>query len=281
MPLAAPEIDFLKQLIAQQSGNVISSNQDYLLESRLTPVARAAGLDNVQALVAELRRRPGSSLPERIAEAMTINETSFFRDMAPFDALRTDVLPTLIQRRAQQKSLAIWSAACSSGQEPYSIAILIREHFNELAAWNVRILATDLSDDMVRRTSEGLYSQFEVNRGLPSQLLLRHFDRAENQWRIRPELRRLIDPRRLNLTSAWPVSPQFDVVFLRNVMIYFDQAAKERILARIHRILRPDGYLFLGGGETLITLNVPFVREQIGRTVCFRPGNSSDSPAGK
>lgn len=270
MPLAAPDIEFLKKLIAERSGNVISSNQDYLLESRLAPVARAAGLDDIQALVAELRKRPGSTLPERIAEAMTINETSFFRDMAPFDALKRSVLPALIQKRAASKSLSIWCGASSSGQEPYSIAMILRE-FHELSTWNVKVLATDLSDEMVKRTTDGIYSQFEVNRGLPAQELVRSFERKGTQWQAKPELRKLIEARRMNLTSAWPFMSQYDVVFLRNVLIYFDQPSKERILTRIHKVLRPDGYLFLGGGETLITLNVPFLREPIGKTVCFRP----------
>ncbi len=271
MPLATMEIDFLKQLIAQRSGNVISSNQDYLLESRLIPVAKSAGLANVHALVAELRKQPGSVLPERVAEAMTINETSFFRDMSPFDALKETVIPTLLQKRAATKSLSIWCGASSSGQEPYTIAMTLREHFSELGAWDVNIHATDLSEEMVKRTQEGTYNQFEVNRGLPASMLLRHFERAGTQWRARPELRRMIEARRMNLTSAWPTTAQYDIVFLRNVMIYFDQPAKERILNRIHKVLRPDGYLFLGGGETLITLNVPFHREPTGKTVCFRP----------
>jgi chemotaxis protein methyltransferase CheR len=271
MALAAPDVNFLKTLIAEKSGNVISSNQDYLLESRLAPVAKTVGLENVEGLVAELKKRPSGSLHDRVAEAMTINETSFFRDMAPFDALKTAILPELIQKRASTKTLNLWSGASSSGQESYSLAMLIRENFNELAAWNVRIQATDLSDEMVKRTQEGVYSQFEVNRGLPASLLVKHFERKGTQWQARQELRRMVDARRMNLASAWPVLAQFDVVFLRNVLIYFDQPTKERILTRIHKVLRPDGYLFLGGGETLITLNVPFVREPVGKTVCFRP----------
>lgn len=271
MPLAPVEIAFLKQIIAERSGNVISANQDYLLESRLAPVAKSVGLPNVNALVAELKKQPGGYLPERIAEAMTINETSFFRDGAPFEALRTDILPTLIQKRSATKTLNIWCGASSSGQEPYSIALTIREFFNELNAWNIRITATDLSEEMVKRTADGSYSQFEMNRGLPTALLVKHFDRNGANWRAKPELRKLIDARRMNLTGAWPTTTFYDVVFLRNVLIYFDQPSKERILTRIAKVMRPDGYLFLGGGETLINLNVPFLREPIGKTVCFRP----------
>ena len=271
MPLAAPDIAYLKTLIAEKSGNVISSNQDYLLESRLTPVAKTVGLDNIEGLVAELKRRPVSVLHDRVAEAMTINETSFFRDMQPFDALRTDIMPKLIRSRAASKSLNIWSGASSSGQEAYSLAITLREHFNELAAWNVRIQATDLSDEMVKRTRDGIYSQFEVNRGLPSQHLLKYFKRNGTQWQVKDELRSMVDAKKMNLASTWPTAIQFDVIFLRNVLIYFDKKTKASILTRIHKVMRPDSYLFLGGGETLITLNIPFVRESVGKTVCFRP----------
>ena len=271
MALAAPEVDFLKHLIVERSGNIASSIQDYLLESRLTPLARQAGLENVNALVAELRRIPTGSIPEQVAEAMTIKETSFFRDILPFDALRTQILPRLMAKRAASRSLSIWCGASSSGQEPYSIAMTIREHVDYLRAWNVKILATDLSDEMVRRTQEGVYSQFEVSRGLSPAMLARHFERAGTQWRARQELRRMIEVRRLNLAGSWPAVPLHDVVFLRNVLIYFDQAAKERILTRIHKVMRLDGYLILGGGETLMAMNVPFVREPVGRTVCFRP----------
>lgn len=271
MALATPDIDYLKTLIAEKSGNVISTSQDYLLESRLSPLAKQAGLPSVERLVAELRRRPGCTLHDQVAEAMTINETSFFRDIQPFDALRTAILPELIRKRLSTKSMSLWSGASSSGQEAYSIAMTLRESFNELGAWNVRIQATDLSDEMVKRTQDGTYSQFEVNRGLPAPLLIKYFERRGTQWQVRADLRKMIDAKRMNLASAWPALASFDVVFLRNVLIYFDQASKERILTRVHKVLRPDGYLFLGGGETLITLNVPFVREPIGKTVCFRP----------
>lgn len=271
MALAAPDIAYLKTLIAGKSGNVISSSQDYLLESRLTPMAKSVGIENVERLVAELKKNPASVLHDRVAQAMTINETSFFRDMQPFDAMKSTILPELIKKRSPTKSLNVWSGASSSGQEAYSLAITMREYFSELAAWNIRIQATDLSEDMVRRTQEGTYSQFEVNRGLPAPLLIKHFERNGAQWQAKAELRKMVDAKRINLTSAWPVMPQFDVIFMRNVLIYFDQPAKERILNRVHKVLRPDGYLFLGGGETLITLNVPFVRESVGKTVCFRP----------
>ena len=198
MTLVANDVDFLREIIAEGSGNVISSNQSYLLEARLAPVAQKVGLADVNALVKELRGNPRSPLRNQVTEAMTINETSFFRDVQPFEALKSDVLPELLKSRSNTKSLSVWSAASSSGQEPYSLAILMRQHFPELANWKVRILATDLSDEMVQRTKEGVYSQFEVNRGLPAPLLVRAFDRRGTQWQAKPELRRMIDARKMN-----------------------------------------------------------------------------------
>jgi chemotaxis protein methyltransferase CheR len=271
MSLAANDISYLCTAIAQRSGNVISAGQSYLLEARLGPVAKEAGLEDVHALVVELQRNPRNPLHDTVTEAMTINETSFFRDMQPFDALKEEVFPYLLEKRQSTKSLSIWSAACSSGQEAYSIAIQMRTHFPELMNWNVRILGTDISDAMVKRTREGIYSQFEVNRGLPASLLVKNFDRQGLNWQVKPELRKFVDCRKMNLTEKWPAITQHDVVFLRNVLIYFDLKTKEQILHCIHQSMRPEGFLFLGGGETLIQLNVPFERVSIGKTVCFRP----------
>ena len=271
MPLAAADIDFLRSAIAQRSGNMISAGQSYLLEARLNPVAQSAGLADVQALVRELRNNPRNPLHDKVTEAMTINETSFFRDMQPFDALKQQVIPDLIDKRKTIKSLSIWSAASSSGQESYSIAMQLRTHFAELNTWQVRILGTDLSEEMVKRTNEGVYSQFEVNRGLPASMLVKNFDREGLSWRAKPHLREMVQAKKMNLTENWPSITKHDVVFLRNVLIYFDLATKEQILKRVHQSMRPDGYLFLGGGETLIQLNVPFERLTIGKTVAFRP----------
>ncbi|WP_437223589.1 CheR family methyltransferase [Planctomicrobium sp. SH661] len=271
MPLATANFDYLREVVARRSGNVVSVTQSYLVESRLQPMAESLGLANVEALVAELQRAPASTLHDKVAEAMTINETSFFRDLQPFDALRNDVLPAILARKASERRLNIWSAASSSGQEPYSIAMLLREHFPQCHDWQVQILATDLSDEMLRRTKSGSYSQFEVNRGLPARLLVKYFERQGTQWQAKPELRDWIVCRKLNLTMPFTGMPEFDVVFLRNVLIYFNQAGKESILSRIHRVMSPHGTLFLGGGETMVNLNVPFARESVGQTVCFRP----------
>ena len=271
MTLVEADIEYLRSEIGKRSGNVISQSQSYLLEGRLMPLAKELGLADVSALVAKLKGNGRDPLHDKVTEAMTINETSFFRDMQPFDALKDHVLPELEKKRASTRSISIWSAASSSGQEAYSIAISIRTHFPQLNDWRVRILGTDLSDEMVERTREGVYSQFEVNRGLPAPLLVKNFDRKGLSWQVKPELRAMVEARKANLTETWSTVAKHDVVFLRNVLIYFDLETKTRILNRVHQSMRPDGYLFLGGGETLIQLDVPFERVAVGKTAAFRP----------
>ena len=277
MPLAEADVGYLRTLVARRSGNILSSNHGYLLEARLTPVAERLGLPNVEALVAELKRSP-IKYEDTVAEAMTINETSFFRDIQPFETLRKDLIPKLLTARAGTRQLHIWCAATSSGQEPYTIAMTLRENFPQLMNWSVRIIATDLSDEMLHRTREGVYSQFEVNRGLPAKLLVKYFQREGTSWRVHPELRNWIECRKLNLVSAWPSMPRFDIVFIRNVLIYFDQATKESVLQRAARNMAPDGNLFLGGDESLVGLNAPFTRETYDKTVCYRPALGTPAP---
>lgn len=271
MPLVASDIDFLKDLIAKRSGNVISDGQSYLLESRLAPLVKELEMADVHQLVEHIRKKPFDKLNDRITEMMTINETSFFRDMQPFDGLRQHIIPELLKSRASTRSFSIWSAASSSGQEAYSLAILLKENFPELSSWNIQILGTDIAQSMVDRTQSGVYSQFEVNRGLPAPLLVKYFDRNGLKWQAKPELRKLVKCKKMNLTQSWPAVVKHDVVFLRNVLIYFDRPTKEQILRRIHQVMPPDGVLFLGGGETMIQLDVPFERQTVGSTVVFQP----------
>lgn len=271
MPLAASNLNYLRTVISQSSGNVVSETQSYLLESRLKPVAESVGLTDVDSLVVELQRTSSSTLHERVAAAMTINETSFFRDMQPFEALQTDVLPRLLDLKAASRELRIWSAACSSGQEPYSLAILLKEHFPQLESWQVEIVATDFSDEMVRRTQAGTYSQFEVNRGLPARSLVKYFERQGTHWQAQKALKDLIHCHKINLKAPFFGLPKFDVIFVRNVLIYFDPPSKESILTRMRQTLHSQGALFLGGGESLINLNVPFSRESVGPAVYYRP----------
>ena len=271
MPLANSDLDFLRDLVADLSGNVIAPRQVYMLEQRLTPLAERMGLVNLDALVAELRRSHDQSLRTKVAEAVTVNETSFFRDVHPFDALRTSIIPELVKKNATKRSIRIWCAASSTGQEPVSIAMTIRESFPELSNWKFDIVATDLSEDVLAKCRTGNYSQLEVNRGLPARKLVRFFERAGADWRTKPEIQDMITYQRLNLTKPLPFMSQLDVVFIRNVLIYFDQPTKTDILKRVHRTLNPDGYLFIGSAETVIGMGLPYRREEIDATVCYRP----------
>ncbi|MEM6471456.1 MAG: protein-glutamate O-methyltransferase CheR [Planctomycetota bacterium] len=273
MSLASADIDFLRELVAHHSGNVIAPRQVYMLEQRLAPVAGDHGLNDVASLVAKLRRSSDKNLSTEVAEAVTVNETSFYRDAHVFDSLSKHVIPELIERHKIDRTIRIWSAACSSGQEPYTLAMMIRDRFPQLEDWNIKIVATDLSEEMLRKCRSGEYTQLEVNRGLPVKQLVRFFDRNGNLWRAKPQLRDMIQCQRLNLTQQWSLMGSFDVVLIRNVLIYFDQKTKSDILQRVHRSLRPDGYLFIGSAETMIGLGVPYQRETIDATVCYRPTN--------
>ena len=269
--LSNPDIDFLSNLVVRCSGNVIVARQAYMLEKQLLPVAESVGLQNAAELVAQLKKSPSANLSSQVAEAVTVNETSFFRDVHPFTALKSTILPDIIAGNKKKKRLRIWCAASSGGQEPYTIAMVIREHFPQLADWNVEILATDISNEMLEKCSQGVYSQLEVNRGLPVTKLVRFFERDGMNWRAKKELRDLIKFRRLNLTTNWPEMGVFDLVFARNVLIYFDRPTKTKILNRIGTVLGPDGYLFLGSAETTIGLSVPFQRKDVDVSFCYRP----------
>lgn len=273
MALSTLDVDFLRGVVAEKSGNVITQRQVYMLEKQLQPLAETEGLPGVEQLVNELRRSRSNALKTKIAEAVTVNETSFFRDIHPFDSLRTDILPKVIEKNKNEKALRIWCAASSSGQEPYSIAMVIREHFPALANWNIKILSTDLSEEMLEKTKNGVYSQIEVNRGLPVKKLIRFFDKSGTNWTAKPELRGIIDCRRLNLTAPWSYIGQFDIIFIRNVLIYFEPHVKKDILQRAIKLLRPEGYLFIGSSEMVIGMGLPIEREKVNETVCYRPTN--------
>lgn len=273
MSLAAVDFDFVSELVRTRAAIVLEPSKEYLVSSRLEPVARSAGFTTVAELIARLRTSTTSPLHEEVVDAMTTNETSFFRDVHPFESLRRSVLPDLIERRRARRSLSIWCAACSSGQEPYSVGMVIREHFPELASWSVRILATDLSPRMVQRTREGTFSQLEVNRGLPAPMLLKHFVQQGARWQVAPELRAMVRVQPLNLAAPWPAMTPVDLLMMRNVLIYFDVDTKRAILDRAHRVLAPDGYLLLGGAETTLNLDERFQRVGLDRTTWYRRGD--------
>jgi chemotaxis protein methyltransferase CheR len=254
------EFDVIRKLILERSGVVLEPGKEYLVESRLAPIMRQMNLNSIAELIAQLRFPSGNGLEQRIVEAMVTTESSFFRDHHPFEALRKVAIPDLVSRRGDERRLNIWCAASSTGQEPYSIALLIREHFSELARWQVSILATDLSRQVLGRAREGLFNQIEVNRGLPAALLVKYFEQHGTEWRLKPAIRAMVDFQEINLTDIWPILPRMDLVLIRNVMIYFDVDTRKDILNRLRRVLRPDGYLLLGGAETTFGLDDSFAR---------------------
>ncbi len=241
------DFEYLCAVLHEESGLALGPDKVYLVEARLGPLARREGLGSVAALLERLRRGV-PALRRQVVEAMLTTETSFFRDAVPFEALRRTILPELLRRRTTRERLHLWCGASSSGQEPYSLAMLLREHFPGLAGTQVRILASDLSGAVLERARQGVYSQLEVNRGLPARLLVKYFRREGLDWRIADDIRSLVDFFPLNLVGAWPVLPPVDVALVRNVLIYFDLPQRKQVLGRIRRHLRPDGYLFLGGG---------------------------------
>lgn len=264
--MSPADFDFLAAFLRQRSGLTLGPEKGYLLESRLMPVARRWGVPDLGALVARLRGGVPDSMAVEVVEAMTTNESFFFRDSKPFDQFRDFVLPQLLRSRSATRSIRIWSAACSHGQEPYSLAMLLKEKEAALAGWRVEILATDISRDVLRRAEEGVYSQFEVQRGLPIRQLMQYFTQEGERWRVKPTLRSMVNFRYFNLLDDPGVLGRFDVVFLRNVLIYFDPPTKTRVLEAVARQMAPDGVLFLGGAETVLGVTQRFrvVPEQRG-----------------
>ena len=258
------EFDYLRRLLKERSGLVLTQDKQYLVESRLMPVARRVGLDNLSTLVHNLKRQDAEPLIVEVVEAMMTNETFFFRDRLPFDHIRDTIVPALMQARAAQKRIRIWCAAASSGQEPYSLAMVLKDMMGlkdmgtSLAGWRVDILATDLSAEVLEKAKAGLYSQFEVQRGLPIQLLIKHFTQVGDCWQLSPDIRAMVQFRPFNLLNDFAPLGTFDVVFCRNVLIYFDQDAKVAVLNRLARQIERDCYLVLGAAETVVGLTEQF-----------------------
>ncbi len=249
MSTSTLDLEYLRNVVMRNSGNQVDPSRDYLFESRLQRLLRARGLQSLNQLVAALRADLSPALQRSVAEAMTINETSFFRDTSAFDLLREQLIPQLIERRRESRLLRFWSAASSSGQEAYSLAMLLREHFPQLGSWRIDILGTDLSSEMVERSAAGHYQRIEINRGLPARMLLKYFSRTGDEWEVIPDLKRLCRFQQRNLCFPPAFAETFDIIFLRNVMIYFSQETRQKLLLTIHRSLARDGVLFLGLGE--------------------------------
>jgi chemotaxis protein methyltransferase CheR len=272
------DFDYVRTMDFARSGIVLETGKEYLVDARLGPVAQRLGLASIGDLVIRMRRDPG--LEPQIVEAMTTNETTFFRDVTPFEALRLHVLPALIKARRASTQLRIWCAASSTGQEPYSIAMSIAEHFPELASWDVQIIASDLSQDVLERARGARYTQLEVNRGLPIQLLMKHFEKHGSEWHLKRGIADRVQFRQVNLIQPWPPFLPLDIVFIRNVMIYFDVETKRGIMQRVTRVLRPDGYLFLGTAETTMNLGHEFERIEHDRAGCYRIAVAALTPEG-
>lgn len=264
------QFEFIRKLVQTRVAIVLDRSKDYLVKARLSPIARAEGLASVEHLLTKLQGQAWSALHQQVVEAMTTNETSFFRDFTPFELLRKKIIPQLLTARAKERRLTIWSAACSSGQEIYSTAMLLRENFPQLRDWKLTLLATDFNREMVERTKRGVFSQLEVNRGLPAPLLVKYFKREGLDWKIDDDLRGMVTARPMNLTETWLGLSDMDVVFMRNVLIYFDLDTKKMLLERVRRVLRPDGLMFLGAAETTLGVHSGFEIMQSERALAYR-----------
>jgi chemotaxis protein methyltransferase CheR len=273
-----PDYEYLRKLLKERSGLDLSADKQYLIESRLLPLARKAGLSGIPELVQKLQGG-SSALITSVVEAMTTNETFFFRDKVPFDHFRDTIMPEVLKARASRRSVRIWCAAGSTGQEPYSLAMTLKEMGAALTGWRVEIIATDLSQEVLEKAKAGVYSQFEVQRGLPIQMLMKYFKQTGETWQVNPELRAMIQHRQLNLLQDFSHLGTFDVIFCRNVLIYFDQETKINIFNRLARQIEPDGFLVLGAAETVVGLTDTF-RPLADRRGLYRPNDPRAAAAG-
>jgi len=271
MSLATQDFDFLRDLVIAGPGIVLEPDRQHVVEARLAQLALHEGFDSVSHLIQGVRKNPPAQLQRKLLDVITNNETWFFRDTQQFETLRKFVLPELITARQASRKLVVWSAACSTGQEPYSIAMLVREHFPELQSWNFQIIATDYSSTALQRAQLGKYSRFEVNRGMPAILLAKYFLRDGLDWQLRPEIRGMIEFRPINLTQPSANIPRSDIVWLRNVLIYFDRGTRHELLQRIRFALTDDALMVLGAAENISDLQIGLKPLQINNTCWYRP----------
>jgi len=268
MTIQAADFDFVRALVKQRAAIVLEPGKEYLVEARLLPVARSVGCDSLEALVGKLKTGQNAALQTKVIEAMTTNETSWFRDLHPFEAFCSRVVPEILETRKAEKTIRMWCGAASSGQEPYTVLILLAERFPQLKDWTIDFLATDISAEMIAKCQAGKYSQLEMNRGMPTPLLLKYFERDGLDWRVKQELRSRVQFKTMNLATPWPAMRTLDVVFLRNVMIYFDVESRQELVGRLFDQLAPGGYLFVGHSESLLGLGHRF--KAVGPSVYVR-----------
>ena len=251
------DYEYLRKLLKDKSGLDLSADKQYLIESRLLPLSRKAGLSSISELVQKMKGG-STAIIDQVVEAMTTNETFFFRDKVPFDHFRDSIMPEIIKARAARKSIRIWCAAGSTGQEPYSLAMCLKEMSAALSGWRIEIIATDLSQEVLEKSRAGIYSQFEVQRGLPIQMLVKYFKQTGELWQVNSDVRAMIQHRQLNLLNDFSQLGVFDVIFCRNVLIYFDQDTKINIFGRLAKTMEADGFLVLGAAETVVGLTDVF-----------------------
>jgi len=259
------DFEFIRSFLKSRSGLALGGEKRYLIESRLSLVCRRFQVDTLPELVTILKSGRNPNLEKAVVEAMTTNETFFFRDKGPFDLFRDVLLPRYLAARASTRRLRIWCAAASTGQEPYSLAMLLKEASSRLVGWQVDIVATDISTEVLEKAKAGLYSQFEVQRGLPIQMLLKYFTQIGDQWQISPEIRAMVDYRPLNLIKEFGHLGVFDIIYCRNVLIYFDKPTKTDVLQRLANVLAPDGSLLLGAAETVLGLTEALTPDPVNR----------------
>ncbi len=269
--LAAPDFDYFRALVRRLAAIELEDDKQYLVHARLTPVASETGCRDLAELARRVRAEESGPLAGRIIDALTTNETLFFRDGHPFEALRRSVLPRLIERRGPLRRLAVWSAAASTGQEAYSFSMLLKEHFPHLADWQVRIFGTDISSSAIRQARAARYSRIAINRGLAAQLMVRYFQHDKDWWTLRDDIRGMVEFLEMNLAGDWPTLPVFDLIFLRNVLIYSGLETRRQILAKVRRRLAPDGYLLLGSTENLLQTPAGFASVDIDGSLFYRP----------
>lgn len=276
--MSPADYSFLCDFLEKRSGLVLNDGKQYLVEARLLPLAQSANLKDISDLVRDLRLGRNPVLATSVIEEMTTNETSFFRDRQPFEELKQVMLPALLEARKTRHVLRIWSAAASTGQEAYSIAMTLLDQMPDARQWRIEIIATDIAEKILERAREGVYSQLEVQRGLPVQQLVKYFDKHPQGFQVKAEIRRMVSFQQLNLFDPFARLGSFDVIFCRNVLIYFNTAAKADILNRMSRQIAPDGYLILGAAETVLGLTDAFSRTSSCKSAVYAP---SGKPAGK
>lgn len=271
MACSDSDYTYLRELVLAQSANMIDPSRNALFDTRLTPIARMAGASNLEDFVEMLKADRPAYLHRAVAEAMTINETSFFRDLKPFEMLQRTIFPRLIEQRKDQQTLRIWSAASATGQEAYSLAMLIAEYFPSLSGWDVKIVGTDISRRVVEYAQQGRYRRLEVNRGLPARMLVKYMVRDGEEWEISPRIRSMCEFQYANLSAPFPKMPLFDLVLLRNVLLYFLEQGRRYLFSDVYRQMAQDGYLVLGNAEQAEDSTSRFTVEFADGAYFYRP----------